>query len=101
MLPGWAQIPEDLSSVSVDLRRISPPASQPRPASKWRPLVVAADGSPRPPGRHGCETTSRRRRIPFRVTTPHDAPLANETQGIYSYIREMSIAMMQTGKVEH
>ena len=83
--------------VSVDLRRISPPASQPRPANLWQPLVVAADGSPRPPGRHGCETTSRRRRIPFRVTTPHDALLANETQGIYSYSRRMSIAMMQVG----
>jgi hypothetical protein len=91
------RFPKTSLGVSVDLRRISPPASQPRPASKWRPLVVAADGSPRPPGRHGCETTSRRRRIPLRLTTPHDAPLVNETQGIYSYIRRMSIAMMHAG----
>jgi len=88
------RFPKMLSSVSVDLRRISPPASQPRPANLWQPLVVAADGSARPPGRHGCETISRRRRIPFRVTTPHDAPLVNETQGIYSYNRRVSIAMM-------
>jgi hypothetical protein len=53
------------------VRRISPPQSRPRPANAWRPLVVAADGNPRPPGRaRKRPPRARRRRIRLRLKTP-------------------------------
>lgn len=71
VLPGTGA--SELRSPS---RGISPRSPVPRPASLWQPLIVAADGDPRPPG--GAKQRllrARRRRIPPRANRrPGNAP---------------------------
>jgi hypothetical protein len=64
------------------IRRISPPSSRPRPASAWQPLVVAADGSPRPPGRVRAKHIAQAPPLVPPHERPREAPLTNEVIGI-------------------
>ena len=71
VLPG-----KGASELRSPSRGISPRSPMPRPASLWQPLIVAADGDPRPPG--GAKQRllrARRRRVPPRASQrPGNAP---------------------------